>query len=154
MYEGLTERGLKVWQFLEKGIRQGLSFNQIIRLAREHGIGYRRKDMLHDLRVISKAIGKFDYLKRMPKHNIINEDTVVRTKYPTPKKFMVTFKVTLYDQSTGSTMVKYFTVGSDYHQPLSFYERSLYNAFNTPEFIDAYKNIIIKAEPEKAIGWW
>lgn len=154
MYEGLTEKGRKVWQFLEKGIRQGLSFNQIIRLAREQGIGYRRADMLHDLRVISKAIGNFDWLKRMPKNRIIDEEVAVKTKYPTPKRFMVTFEVKVFNRDTGETLTKYFTVGSDYRMPLYYYERSLFNQFNTPEFIDTYKYEIVEARPVKAFGWW
>lgn len=154
MYEGLTEKGMKVWQFLEKGIRQGLSFNQIIQLAREEGISYRRKDMLHDLRVVSRAIGNFDWVKRAPKNRIIDEEVAVRTKYPTPKRFMVTFRVTLYNNQTGEELTKFFTVGSDYKMPLSSYERALYDSFNAPEFIDQYKYVIIDARPEKIFGWW
>lgn len=154
MYEGLTEKGMRIWQFLEKGIRQGLSFNQIIRLAREQGISYRRKDMLHDLRVISRAIENFDWLKRAPKHRIIDEEVAVRTEFPTPKRFMVTFRVRLYNSQTGEEQVKFFTVGSDYKRPLSWFEQALYDSFNAPEFIDQYKYVIVDAKPEKVFGWW
>ena len=154
MYEGLTDKGMKIWQFLEKGIRQGLSFNQIINKARELGISYRRKDMLHDLRVISKAIENFDYIKRMPKHRVVNEDVAIKTKFPTPKRFMVTFEVKLLNTETGEEVTKYFTVGSDYKQPLNYFESSLYDSFNAPEFVDTYKFEITEATPVKIFGWW
>jgi len=154
MYEGLTDRGAKVWQFLEKGIKQGLSFNQIINKAREAGIGYRRSDMLKDLRTISKAMEKFDWIKRRPKHLPVTEDVAVKTKTPTPRKFMATFKVTLFNPETGETFEKHFTVGTDYKQPLSYFEEQLYSSFNAPEVTERYNTEIINAEIEKVFGWW
>lgn len=154
MYEGLTEKGRKVWMFLERGIREGKTFNQIIREMRELGLGYRRKDMLHDLRTISKALGKFDWLQRMPPHRIIDEEVVVRASKPTVKRFLVTFEVKLYDPETSSTLVKYFTIGSDYKQPLEFYKRALIDSLNSQDFVDLYKNYVVSAKPVRAIGWW
>lgn len=154
MYEGLTEKGLKIWQFLEKGVREGLSFNQIIRIAREQGISYRRADMLHDLRVIAKAVGKTDWQVRAPSHRVVDEDFVIRTKNPTPKRFMVTFEVEFRDLLSGEIQKKYITVGSDEYHTLSWYREKLIEAVYNEEYISMYNNELLSARWVKAFGWW
>lgn len=154
MYEGLSEKGLKIWQFLEKGVREGLSFNQIIRLAREQGISYRRQDMLRDLRIISKAIGKFDWQQRSPMNRVVDEEFVVRTHKPTVRKFVVTFEVKFMDTLTGETITKHLSVTSDGYHSLNWYRDELIHAVSTDETMSQYNNVIVGVKVAKAVGWW
>lgn len=154
MYEGLTEKGMRIWQFLEKGVREGLSFNQIIRIAREQKISYRRADMLHDLRIISKAVGKTDWQARAPSHRVVDEDFVIRTKNPTPKRFLVTFEVTFRDLLVEDIVTKYITVGSDEYHSLSWYKKKLIVGIYREDYLSMYNNELLSARWVKAVGWW
>lgn len=154
MYEGLTEKGMRIWQFLEKGVREGLSFNRIIRIAREQGISYRRADMLHDLRIISKAVGKTDWQQRAPMNRVVDEEFVIRAHNPTVRKFVVTFEVKFRDEMTSETYTKHLSVTSDGYHTLNWYRDKLIHAVSTDETMSQYNNVIVGVKVAKAVGWW
>jgi len=154
MYEGLSDRGKRVWQILEKGVKQGLNKTQIWNVLHDAGLSYRKSVLYRDIDVVSKALGKTEFQKRAPKSRIVDESFTIKTKTPTPKKFMATFRVTLLDRETGETFEKHFTVGTDYKQPLSYFEEQLYSSFNAPEITERYNAEIIETELDRVFGWW
>lgn len=150
--ERLSEKGKnpKIFKFAEKGIKKGMSFKSIIYEFKKKGLGYRNKDIRRDLRIISAELGIFDYLKKVKKSLILDESYFKKLKYPTPKKFNITFKVEIFNLSRKTEEVRFITVGTDEYKKYNDYIDMVYEIIRSK-----YEELIInKITPVKAFGWW
>lgn len=105
--------GQKVYQFLVKGIQEGLSGTEIMKILREKGLGYRLQDFYNDLRILKGEIQKWDTMRFVPKEKIISERLYTPTTSPLPTKFSTIFRIDYYDPETGKKNSSYITIHHD-----------------------------------------
>lgn len=156
MYEGISNKAIKlnVVGFMEKGLKQNKSFSAIIKSLRKQELGYRDVEMRRDLRIIAREIGKHSGLKYVNRKTVLDESYFSKTKYPTLKKFNVSFKIKAYDENIKQEKEFFMTVGSDFKKSLNDYINSLHEALNKKEKEGSAPLKILSIIPEKAYGWW
>lgn len=109
----LSRAGQRVYHFLLKGIQEGLSGTEIMKMLRERGLGYRLTDFYSDLRILKGEMGKWDTMKFVPKDKVISERlyTPVMTTYPT--KFTTVFRIEYIEKTTGQKGERFIAVNHD-----------------------------------------
>jgi len=111
-----TIRGM-AQPYLQKFISMGLSANETIRRLREVGLGYRRTDMLADIRMYrgvekAKDVGKYIRKDRFP-----TESTMVKTVLNQKRKYNSFIHYKYLDLETQEVKTKAFFVAHD--EPLT-----------------------------------
>ena len=156
MYEGISDKAIKlnVIGLMEKGIKEGKSFSSIIRSLRKQGLGYRDVKMRKDLRIISSQIDKHMGLKYVNRKILLDESYFSKTKFPTLKKFNITFKIRAYDENTFQEKEFHMTIGSNQKRSLDDYFNNLHEALKRTEKQGSSPLQILSIIPEKAFGWW
>ena len=90
-------RGVRAaWPFLQAGVREGLPANRIIAAVRAGGYPVRRQDALTAIRYIKEGQPARDYLRLLPKGNVINPSLLQEAA--TPIKANYTYAVRLQVQ--------------------------------------------------------
>ncbi|MEM1726592.1 MAG: hypothetical protein QXH85_05690 [Candidatus Bathyarchaeia archaeon] len=112
-FGGISEAGKRVFNYLIKGIQEGLSGTEIMRVLREHGLGYRLSDFYNDLRILKGETLKWDTMKYVPRDKMISERLYTPTLRGGERKFLTVFEATVYDPSTGERFTTYVSVGHD-----------------------------------------
>ena len=156
MYQGISKKALKlnVVGFMEKSLKQGKSFSSIIRSLRKQGLGYRDVKMRRDLRLIANQIGKHQGLKFLNRKTVLDESYFSKTKFPTLKKYNVSFKIKAFDENTREEKVFHMTIGTDYKKTLGDYFKSLHEQLKRAEKEGSAPLEIKSIIPIKAFGWW
>jgi len=156
MYKGISNRALKlnVVGFMEKGLKKGKSFSSIIKSLRKQGLGYRDIEMRRDLRIIAAQIDKHKGLKYINRKTVLDESYFTKTKFPTLKKYNVTFKIKAYDENTKQEKEFHMTVGTDYNKSLNDYFNNVHEQLKRTEKEGSNPLEIKSITPIKAFGWW
>lgn len=153
MYDFLSPKGQRVWMFYERGLREGLSFNEIIRIVREAGLGYRRTEMLADLRKMAAYLGRWDWLQRRPRHLQIPEEAFAPTRTPTPQPYMVTVEGEVFNPYTGEREVVYYSLGYPDRPSVEQALEDARMAFNLRASIGETDWIFTPRRVVKCYGW-
>lgn len=156
MYEGISDKAMKlnVVGFMEKGLKKGKSFSSIIKSLRKQGLSYRDVEMRKDLRIIASELNKYEGLKYVNRKTVLDESYFSRTKYPTLKKFNVSFKIKAYNENTKQEKEFYMTIGSDFRKTLDDYFKSVHEQLKRTVKEGSDPLIVKRIIPEKAFGWW
>jgi len=112
-FGGISEAGKRVINYLLKGIQEGLSGTEIMRILREHGLGYRLSDFYNDLRILKGETMKWETMKYVPKEKVISERLYTPTLKAGERKFLTVFEAIVYDPLTGERFTTYVSVGHD-----------------------------------------
>lgn len=113
MIEGLSEKGAKVFNFLIKGVREGLSGRQVLEALRSQGLGYRMSDFYRDFRLVKAAEGKWDTMKWTPHDRFIPEEYYKKAKAPLRANYMTTVKIRALDKETGEVKDRFVSIFHD-----------------------------------------
>jgi len=114
MLEGISEKGAKVFNFLYKAAKEGLTGAETLRVLREQGLGYRTQDFYRDFRLVKASIGKWDGMKWTPHNRVIPEEYYKPAKSPLPTNYQTVIKVRAIDKYTGEVKDRYVTISHDW----------------------------------------
>lgn len=110
----ISNKGESLAGFLFRGVREDYSSNSIINILKEHGYGYRRSEMLKDIRLYRVAWEKFEAIKRLPDHVTPPKDYFIGAKDVTiPKRYLYTYREIKTNSETGERSESYHTYATD-----------------------------------------
>lgn len=110
---GLSRAGQRVYHFLIEGLKQGLSGTEIMKILREHGLGYRLTDFYNDLRILRGEMMRWDTMKYVPREKVITERLYTPTTTPLPSRFSTVMRVEYINLETGEEGETYITLHHD-----------------------------------------
>jgi hypothetical protein len=116
--EGVSEAGAFLYRFYQRGVAEGMGSNEMIRALREEGYGYRRTEMLSDIRLARIEWDKTDAMSRLPAVSPIPEDYYTPAEFTSvTKRYATVARTTYRDVETGEEFTDYITVG--HNEPLT-----------------------------------
>lgn len=110
---GLSEAGKKAYHFILRGLTEGLSGTEIMKILREHGLGYRLSDFYNDLRILKGESIKWDSMKFVPRDKVISDRLYTPTELVSLNKYVTICEVEYIDTLTGEKKKSYVAVGHD-----------------------------------------
>lgn len=112
-FMGLSEKGRQVWHVLYRGVKEGLSGTEIMRILREQGLGYRLADFYNDLRLIKGETLKHETMKYVRRDYIISERLYTPSPHTGKFKFITNYRIDYIDLITGEKGTMYTSIGHD-----------------------------------------
>ncbi|MEM2506957.1 MAG: hypothetical protein QXF61_07950 [Nitrososphaeria archaeon] len=110
---GLSEAGKKAYHFILRGLTEGLSGTEILKILREHGLGYRLSNFYNDLRILKGETTKWDTIKYVPRDKVISDKLYTPTELTGLNKYITICKVEYVDVMTGEKRKSHIAVGHD-----------------------------------------
>lgn len=110
---GLSRAGQRVYQFLLRGIKEGLPGTKIMEELRKHGLGYRLQDFYNDLRILRGEIKKWDTMKFVARNKVISEKLYTPVETPLKYKFTTVMRVEYINLDTGEKEEMYIGINHD-----------------------------------------
>lgn len=94
------------YSFIQPMVKQGLSANRIYSMLVKAGVGYRKQDMLADIRVFSGRHANQTQVTSLGGNNAVPTNYMVETELRRPYKYRVYGETHYYDFETGDEIIQ------------------------------------------------
>jgi len=108
---GLSKKGERIYQFIVRAQREGLSFNKFQATMIRTGLGYRRAEMLRDWRIVGSYLNKERMLERIPTKEIIRREYYLPKISTMKTRYATKVKVRVFNERTQRSEDKYIVLG-------------------------------------------
>ncbi|MBW2562202.1 MAG: hypothetical protein JRE40_15290 [Deltaproteobacteria bacterium] len=112
--EGLSWFGERYFNFITRGIAEGLSANRIIKSIAEAGLPTaRRSTMLRDIRLIRGVERVVEPMRYVGRERVISDRLYAPSDKPMHRRYYTVVRVEGYDVETGEKFSQHVTVAHD-----------------------------------------
>ncbi len=147
----MAERGRAFRGTMFRAISQSVSFNAFYRSAREHGIAYRRGDMLADWAEVKNEVLNRKALQGVPTDVVPPHVELTESKIKYSQPFVYKARVEVAEKETGVRTEQFVTILSRKALTLEQVESQIYRKWSTWQY--GKKERIATVEPTAALHY-